>query len=69
MHVMRIITFIEEVEPIRRILSAIGEPIEPPRVHPPRAPPDWPESDQTLTLDEDINPDCHDYAFDQTVNG
>lgn len=65
---MRIIAFIEHGEPIRRILSAIGEPTEPPRIHPPRAPPDWPEPEQTITLDEDINQDRYGYAFDQTVS-
>lgn len=39
---MKIIAFIEEVEPLRRILNCVGEPVEPPRIHPPRAPPDWP---------------------------
>jgi hypothetical protein len=65
---MRIIAFIEDPEPIRCILSYIGEPTEPPRIHPPRAPPDWPEPDQTITLDEDVNQDRYDYEFDQTVN-
>jgi len=65
---MRIIAFIEDIEPVRRILSCVGEPVESPRIHPPRAPPDWPEFDQTITLDEDFNQDIGDWRFDQTVN-
>ncbi len=62
------IAFIEEPQSIRRILPCIGEPTEPPRIHPPRAPPDRSEIDQTITLDEDLNQDRYDYAFDQSVS-
>ncbi|MGF1642107.1 MAG: hypothetical protein ACFCUJ_00575 [Thiotrichales bacterium] len=65
---MRIIAFIEEPEPIQRILRAIGEPTQPPRIHPPRAPPDGSEINQTITLDEEINQDHYGYEFDQSVS-
>ncbi len=68
MHVMRIIAFIEEIEPVHRILNCVGEPVAPPRIHPPRAPPDWPEFNQTVTLDEEINQDTSDWEFDQSVS-
>ncbi|MGF1643413.1 MAG: hypothetical protein ACFCUJ_07190 [Thiotrichales bacterium] len=45
----------------------LDEPTETPRVYPPRAPPDWPETEQTITLDEDINQDRYDCEFDQSV--
>ena len=61
---MRIIAFIEDIEPVQRILGCVGEPVEPPRIHPPRAPPDWPEFNQTLTLDEDTNQDTGEWEFD-----
>ena len=65
---MRVIAFIEEIEPVRRILTCVGEPTEPTGIHPPRAPPDWAEFDQTITL-EDASQDTGDWEFDQTVNG
>jgi len=37
---VRLIAFVTEVAPIREILEHIGEPTKPPRVHPPRAPPE-----------------------------
>ena len=36
---MRIIAFIEDAEPVRSILTCVGEPVDPPRIHPLRAPP------------------------------
>lgn len=39
---MRFIAFIKEIEPLplRRILNCVGEPVEPPRIHPPNTSPD-----------------------------
>ncbi|MGF1548785.1 MAG: transposase [Thiotrichales bacterium] len=68
LYVMRIIAFIEAPESIRRILRTIGEPTEPSRIHPPRAPPDWPQIEQTIMLDEEINQDHYDFEFDQSVS-
>jgi len=36
---MRIIAFVTETAPVRRILLALGEPVEPPRISPARGPP------------------------------
>jgi hypothetical protein len=36
---MRIIAFITEAAPVHHILDHIGEPHEPPPIHPPRGPP------------------------------
>jgi len=38
---MRIVAFITETAPVRRILLAIGEPANPPRISPARGPPAW----------------------------
>jgi len=38
---MRIIAFITETAPVRRILTHIGEPAEAPRIAPARGPPAW----------------------------
>jgi hypothetical protein len=41
---IRLIAFITESEPIRKILKALGEPLEPPSLAPARGPPtDWGE--------------------------
>lgn len=38
---MRIVAFVPEAAPVRRILNHIGEPAEPPRISPARGPPAW----------------------------
>jgi len=41
---IRLISFITDPAPIRKILAHIGEPVEPPPVSPARGPPtEWPE--------------------------
>ena len=41
---VRLIAFITDPAPIRKILEAIGEPLEPPPLAPARGPPiDWPD--------------------------
>jgi len=47
---VRILAFITEPAPIRKILRHIGEPDEPPRLHPPRGPPQEACEDQTICL-------------------
>lgn len=65
---MRIIAFIEDIEPVQRILNHIGEPTEAPPIHPARSPPiEW-DFDQTGVFD-DSNQDIDEYEFDQTVKG
>jgi hypothetical protein len=38
---MRIIAFVTETAPVRRILKHVGEPAEPPQISPARGPPTW----------------------------
>ena len=41
---IRLISFITDPTPIRKILAHVGEPVEPPPVSPARGPPtEWPE--------------------------
>jgi len=63
-------TIIEGIEPVRRILTGVEEPVDPPRIHPQRAPPDWPEFYQTITLtqEENTHQDTGDWEFDQSVD-
>ena len=50
---MRIIAFITEAIPIKKLLSHIGEPTEPPPVSPARGPPAWTfQMDQILDAPE-----------------
>ncbi len=66
---MRIMAFIIEAAPIRHILQQIGEPHEPPPLHPARGPPDWADDeDPALCLDEDLNQDRYEYEYDQRVS-
>jgi hypothetical protein len=37
---------ITEMAPIQNILDHLGEPHEPPALHPPRGPPDWIDADE-----------------------
>ncbi|MBM4058242.1 MAG: hypothetical protein FJ275_08405 [Planctomycetes bacterium] len=47
---IRLIAFITEPGPIRKILAHLGEPLEPPPVSPARGPPtDWGESSRRMT--------------------
>lgn len=66
---MRIIAFIEDIEPVQQILNHIGEPAEDPPIHPARSPPiEW-DFDQTVLFDEsESHQDIHEYEFDQTVS-
>jgi hypothetical protein len=64
---MRIIALITEVAPIQNILDHLGEPHEPPPLHPPRGPPDWIDADEQVFLDEDLDQDRYEIEFDQRV--
>ena len=48
---MRIVAFITEAAPVRRILNHVREPAEPPRIGPARGPPAW--DDSTIDLGPD----------------
>jgi len=57
---LRIIAFITEAAPVHRILDHIGEPHQPPPIHPPRGPPDWSDADEQVFLDEDLDQDRYE---------
>ena len=65
---MRIIAFITETAPMRRILNHIGEPAEPPRIAPARGPPAWedPPADALPDWDALAQPQP-EYVFGQRV--
>jgi len=65
---MRIVAFITEVAPVRRILDPIGEPAEPPRISPARGPPAW--DDPPVDLGPDwgaLAQPQPEYVFNQEV--
>ena len=64
---VRLIAFVTEVAPIREILQHIGEPTKPPRVHPPRAPPDGSDEPRGVDLEAELSQDHFEYEFDQTL--
>ena len=65
---VRLIAFVTEVVPIREVLRHIGEPTKPPRIHRPRAPPQWSENHRTVDLEADFTQDLFEFEFDQTVS-
>jgi hypothetical protein len=67
---MRLIAFVTEAEPVRRILTHLGEPTTPPPISPARSPPlgetfDW---DQAPALDPADAEPAPEFDFDQTVS-
>jgi len=63
---MRIVAFITET--VRRILTHIGEPAEPPRIAPARGPPAWDDPPVDLVPDwEALAQPSPEYVFDQEV--
>lgn len=64
---VRVIAFITAPGPTRQILAHIGEPHEPPRLHPPRGPPEQALEDPTICLDEDLNQDRYPFEPDQRL--
>ena len=58
---IRLISFITDPEPIRKILTHLGEPLDPPRVSPARGPPvDWGELVQSQGAGEFEQPSPDD---------
>jgi hypothetical protein len=51
---------ITEAAPVHQILDHIGEPHQPPPIHPPHGPPDWIDADEQLLLDEDLDQDRYE---------
>ena len=65
---MRIVAFITEAAPVRRILNHIGEPAEPPRIAPARGPPAWDDPPVEAVPDWDaLAQPSPEYVFNQEV--
>ena len=65
---MRIVAFITDTAPMRRILSRVGKPAEPPRIIPVRGPPPWDTPAIEAVPDRDaLAQPQPDYVFDQQV--
>ena len=65
---MRIIAFVTETAPMRRILKHVGEPAEPPRIASARGPPAWDDPPVDLGPDwEALAQPSPEYVFDQEV--
>jgi hypothetical protein len=65
---MRIIAFVTETAPVRRILKHVGEPVEPPRISPARGPPAWDDPPVDLGPDwEALAQPSPEYVFNQEV--
>ncbi|MCP3878559.1 MAG: IS91 family transposase, partial [Sulfitobacter sp.] len=65
---MRIIAFVTDGVSVRRILTHIGEPADPPRIAPARGPPAWEAEAEALQLVDTIAQPEPDFSFDQTVD-
>ncbi|MCP4114706.1 MAG: hypothetical protein GY737_04750 [Desulfobacteraceae bacterium] len=69
---MRIVAFITDSPTVKHILNHIGEPSTPPRISPPRGPPEW-END-TIGLEDpfqdgDVNVDPEpEFEYDQRIS-
>lgn len=66
---MRLIAFVTESEPVKRILTHVGEPNTPPPISPARSPPlrdhfDW---DQFPAFDPEWGEPAPEFQFDQTI--
>lgn len=65
---MRIIAFITDTAPIKRILKHIGEPQRPPRIDPARRPPAWEEAAPEPSRDWNLlGQPGPDFKFDQRI--
>jgi hypothetical protein len=67
---MRLIAFVTEADPLRRILTHIGEPSVPPPISPARSPPLWDafDGDPTPAVDAAMGEPVPEFQFDQTVD-
>ena len=65
---MRIIAFMTDDVSVRRILTHIGEPADPPRIAPARGPPTWEAEVKSLSTADTITQAEPYFQFDQTVN-
>ena len=62
---MKIIAFIDEGDAVREILAHLGEPVDPPRIAPARAPPLWEAAGQGG--DDFLIQPLPEYEFDQRI--
>jgi len=67
---MRLIAWVTEPEPVRQILTHIGELTAPPPISPARSPPgaeafDW---DQSSANDPELGESAPEFEYDQTVS-
>jgi hypothetical protein len=67
---MRLIACVTEAEPVRRILTHLGEPTTPPPISPARSPPVWDAFvwDQTPAVDPANAEPTPEFDFDQTLH-
>ncbi len=65
---MQIIAFVIDGVSVRRILTHIGEPTDPPRIAPARGPPTWEAEVESLPSADTIAQPEPDFQFDQTVS-
>ena len=67
---MRLIAFVNEAEPVRRIFKYVGEPTTPPPMSPACSPPggDPFEGDPPPTVDSDLAEPAPEFQFDQTID-
>ena len=64
----RVVAFITEADPVRRILTHIGEPAEPPRISPARGPPAWEDPAIAAVPDWDALAQAQpEYLFDRQI--
>jgi hypothetical protein len=62
---MKIIAFIDEGDAIQEVLAHLGEPVDPPRIAPARAPPLWEAAGQDG--DDLLIQPLPEYEFDQRI--
>ncbi len=65
---MRIIAFVTDGVSVRRIVTHIGEPTDPPRITPARGPPAWDGETEQFPLLDPVAQSEPDFQFDQTVS-
>jgi hypothetical protein len=65
---MRLIAVLTEASPVRRILSHIGEPIEPPPITPARGPPDWGDEFGPPADYDAVVPPVPEFQYDQRIS-
>lgn len=65
---LRLIAFVTAAEPVRRILTHLGEPCEPPRIVPARGPPAWDDLLEPLPDWDALAQAAPQFEFDQRIS-